>query len=256
MYFRRATTMLLAGVVLACLVPPAPASAQGCDVTANVVALDQVLVYNRLGAYAPTGMIYSLERDVFPMVAGPGFHPDTGPFTLANSCASVACTAGQVQVRPDKRPRPLTLRANEGDTLCVNFENLLNPTDITDAMNEAPGVGVSGIQSEQPVTRHAGVHIHGMQWTASGGGDDASNVGGNTPSLVAPGSSTSYAYYAEKEGAYVISGGPDLGGEGGNGAIANGLFGVLNVEPPDAEWYRSQMTRVEMEMATPAEVFD
>ena len=34
------------------------------QVTANVVALDQVFFYNRLGAVNPGGMIYALRRDV------------------------------------------------------------------------------------------------------------------------------------------------------------------------------------------------
>ena len=37
-----------------------------CDrtVKAEVVALDQVLIYNRLGAINPAGMMYALKRDV------------------------------------------------------------------------------------------------------------------------------------------------------------------------------------------------
>ena len=244
------------GAVLLSLLPATPAAAQCVgDVNADIIALDQVLIYNRLGAYAPTGMIFALARDVFPLVAFPGFDPNAGPFTLENSCAVQSCAAGAVQMRPDKRPRPLTLRVNEGDTICIEFTNLLATNAITDAMNEAPGVGVLGIQSEQPTTRHAGLHIHGLQWTSADGNDDGSYAGANLSSLAAPGDSTSYEYFAEKEGAYVITSGPNLGGEGGSGAIANGLFGVLNVEPAGAEWYRSQLTRVDMDLATPAEEF-
>jgi len=98
------------------------------------------------------------------------------------------------------------------------------------------------------VTRTAGLHIHGMQPVVSIS-DDASNVGQNTSSLPAPGGSAIYKYLAKKEGAFVITSGPSLGGEGGSGAIASGLFGVLNVEPTGAEWYRSQLTREEMTLA-------
>ena len=31
---------------------------------------------------------------------------------------------GKVQLRPDKRPRPIVLRANVGDCLTIEFENL------------------------------------------------------------------------------------------------------------------------------------
>ena len=70
---------------------PTGASAAG-TVTVDVVAMDQVIMYNRLGAYNPAGMIFSLSRDVFP------FGTSVPGETLANSCASVPCTAGQVQL--------------------------------------------------------------------------------------------------------------------------------------------------------------
>lgn len=45
--------------------PAAPVEPGGNRViTANIVALDQVIVYNRLGAINPAGMIYVLRRDV------------------------------------------------------------------------------------------------------------------------------------------------------------------------------------------------
>jgi len=225
-------TALLVALLLA---PAGPAAAQ-CDVTADVVAMDQVITYNRLGAFAPTGMVFALARDVFPLGTLPADE------ILANSCASALCTEGMVQMRSTKRPRPLTLRVNEGCSITLNFTNLLNPAAIIDAGNEAPGIQLPDIPSEQPVTRSAGIHIHGLQWTASGGVDDGANAGANAPSLVPSGGFTSYTYYAEKEGAYVITSGANLGGEGGSGAIANGLFGVLNVEPAGSEWYRSQLT--------------
>jgi hypothetical protein len=222
-------------------------------VTAKVVAMDQVIIYNRLGAFNPAGMIFALARDVFPK----GTLPEDE--TFGNSCASGGCSPGDVQLRSTKRPRPLTLRVHENETLTIDFTNLLNNPDIVDAQNEAAGIQLCeendgdprpGIcESEQPRTRNVGIHIHGMQWVNPGGADDGSKVGTSAGSLVAPGGSTTYTYFAEKEGAYTITSGPNLGGEGGSGAIASGLFGVLNVEPAGSEWYRSQVTREEMEMA-------
>jgi hypothetical protein len=40
------------------------------------------------------------------------------------------------------------------------------------------------------------------------------------------------------------------GGEGDGGSLAMGLFGSVNVEVKNAEWYRSQLTAEEMELAT------
>ena len=237
-------------IVASILLAPAPAAAQGCDVTANVVAMDQVITYNRMGAFSPAGMIFALARDVFPKRTLVKYQ------TLANSCAYASCGAGNVQLRDDKRPRPLTLRVNAGCNIQIKFTNLLNKPDITDARNEAAGIQLCEVvdgeprpgicQSEQPMTRNVGLHINGMRWV-NGAGDDGSYVGSNSSSV---GTATTHTLFAEKEGAYVITSGPNLGGEGGTGAIASGLFGVLNVEPADAEWYRSQVTREEMEMAT------
>ena len=62
-----------------------------CDrtVKADVVALDQVIIYNRLGAINPAGMMYALKGDVVPIDPSKGLVP------------------GNVQLRPGKRPRPI-----------------------------------------------------------------------------------------------------------------------------------------------------
>jgi hypothetical protein len=96
------------------LSPYRPEPEVGADcmkmITAKVVAFDQVYTYNRFGAFNPGGMIYALERDVVPIQPGSKISP------------------GNVQLRPDKRPRPIVLRVNEGDCLQVTFTNLLTPT--------------------------------------------------------------------------------------------------------------------------------
>ncbi|PTL85977.1 copper oxidase [Vitiosangium sp. GDMCC 1.1324] len=93
-------------------------------ITADVVALDQVYTYNRFGSYNPTGMMYALRRDVEPI---DGSRP-IGP--------------GNVRLRLDKRPRPLTLRANVGDCLQIHFTNWLAPTrsDIPSPHQSQPTV--------------------------------------------------------------------------------------------------------------------
>ena len=177
-------------------------------VVANVVAIDQVFFYNRLGAFNPAGMIYALERDV---VAIDKSKP-AGP--------------GNAQLRPDKRPRPITLRVNAGQKLQINFKNWLadNPRD------------------NQPHTRTASVHVMGLQ-LANGITDDGSNVGRNPSSLVHPGGSATYTYHTEREGNHLMySTAATTGGEGDGGSLAMGLFGSVNVEPRGAEWYRSQLS--------------
>jgi hypothetical protein len=186
-------------------------------ITADVVALDQVFFYNRLGAFNPGGMIYALRRDVVPIDASKGLVP------------------GNVQLRPDKRPRPIVLRMNAGDRLQIKFQNLLHPSRADD---------------NQPATRTAGVHVIGMQLVNSIL-DDASNVGQNQNSLVAPGGTATYTFFAEREGNHLLySSAAMTGGEGDGGSVSMGLFGSVNVEARGAEWYRSQLTAKELEYAT------
>ncbi len=202
------------------------------QIYADVVALDQSIVYNRLGVMDPNGMIFALRQDVVDS--------DTG---LSEADGGIL-TPGAVQLRSDKRPRPLTLRMNVGDCLTINFQNLLGP--------RKPG---------QPATRTVGISILGMQLRNSIL-DDGSNVGQNsavmgapTGGLVVPGGTTTYTVYGEHEGIYQLYSPSDTSSSQAIGVIAHGLFGAVNVEPRGAEWYRSQLSRDEMDMATPAEPF-
>lgn len=191
---------------------------QACERTikADVVALDQPFFWNRLGVYQPQGMIFALKRDVIP-ISGSGLTP------------------GNVQLRPDKRPRPLVLRMNEGDCLEITFTNLL--------ANAPKDAG-------QPATRAASIHVNGLQ-LVNGITDDGTNVGTNQSSLVGPGDTAVYTLYAEREGTHFLySAGATTGGEGDGGSLNSGLFGAVNVEPKGSVWYRSQVTAADMVVAT------
>ena len=206
-------------VAAALLLLPGSARAQSCarTIQADVVALDQVFFWNRLGAVQPQGMMYALKRDVVPIVAEKGL------------------VAGNVRLRDGKRPRPIVLRMNIGDCLQVNFENLLASAPVDD---------------QQPATRHASVHAIGMQLVGSIA-SDGSNVGKNGSSLVPPGGSATYTLYAEREGSHLLySGAAQTGGEGDGGSINSGLFGAITVQQAGAEWYRSQVTAADVKLAT------
>lgn len=210
------------GVILSSLVPSLLQAQCLRTITADVVALDQAFYWNRLGAMQPQGMIFALRRDVVP----------SGPGGLA---------PGNVRLREDKRPRPLVLRANVGDCLQVKFQNLLAavPAD-----------------AEQPATRKASVHVMGMQLVGSIA-SDGSNVGANASSLVAPGGSATYTFYAEREGPNLLySTAATTGGEGDGGSLNSGLFGAVNIEPRGSEWYRSQVTKDDLDKATVAKAAD
>src|SRR5574341_1190657 len=137
-------------------------SAHACERTihADVVALDQPFFWNRLGAYQPQGMIFALKRDVINKTSG---------LSLVDGGAE---EPGNVELRPDKRPRPFVLRMNEGDCLEITFTNLLANAPVDD---------------EQPATRAASIHVNGLQ-LVNDITDDGTNVGANVSSgLVDPG---------------------------------------------------------------------
>jgi len=192
----------------------APPAATNC-IEADIVAFDQVFFYNRLGAFNPGGMIYALRRDVVAIDS------------------SLGLIAGNVQLRKDKRPRPIVLRMHVDGCLRIKFQNLLQQTPI----------------DGQPHTRTASAHVDGLQLVNSIL-DDGSKVGKNTSSLEGPGGSAVYTYHARREGSHLLySTAATTGGEGNGGSLAMGLFGAVIVEPKGSEWYRSQLTEEEMQMA-------
>ena len=155
----------LAAAVLIGFGLPGPSSAQSCarTLTADVVAFDQVFFWNRLGAVQPQGQMFALRRDVVP-ISGRALAP------------------GNVQLRPDKRPRPMVLRMNVGDCLKISFQNYLAnaPTD-----------------QEQAATRWASIHVIGLQ-LVGGIGSDGLNAGANVSGLVPPGGTALYPLYAAR----------------------------------------------------------
>ncbi|HTG86324.1 MAG TPA: hypothetical protein VL907_04800, partial [Pyrinomonadaceae bacterium] len=216
----QAQTQLIApiddgGTIPLPLPSPTPLPVCSRTIKADVVALDQAIMYNRLGAINPGGMIYALKQDVVAIDAAKGL------------------VAGNVQLRSDKRPRPIVLRMNSGDCLRLSFTNLLSslPSD------------------DQPATRFAGIHVNGME-LVGGITSDGSNVGTNTPSLVGPGATRIYTFTATREGNNLMySTAATTSGEADGGTLAQGLFGSVNVEAKGAEWYRSQVTQDDMKLA-------
>ena len=204
-------------------------------ITANIAALEQPIYFNRLGAMLPQGEIYALASDIVPVANG-ALPSATGP-SCADSGAN--CKAGQVALRPDKRPRPMVLRANVGDCLQINFTNYIESNPSTP------------LQPGQTNTRNAGIHLTGME-LVNNISSDSSNVGRNSNSLAAaaPSGQTPvaqhYTYYAKAEGNFLLYSFDD----GDPGQWASGLFGAVNVQPPDAEWYRSQVTHQDLQNAT------
>ncbi|HKP12626.1 MAG TPA: hypothetical protein VJZ91_10965, partial [Blastocatellia bacterium] len=223
---------------------------------------------------------------------------------------------GKVMLRPDKRPRPIVLRANVGDCLQISFQNLLG--DFPEVFNPnagnqqypvkaSPGAPYQANQNamikqsssppsppaqpsppapakpfgfdpiaSQPAARVAGVHVMGMELVSAttpagpvaGSAADGSWVGANdvtavnpqklASGLVGPGERITYTIYARAEGSFLLySTGADVGDQlGFGGQLMQGLFGSVTVQPKTAEWYRSQVTKTDLDMATSGHTAD
>ena len=211
-------------------------------ITAEVVALEQAVVLNRLGAFNPSNMLYALRRDV--VFRG---HPDIADNTPVVE-ENLAQAPGFVKLREDKRPRPLVLRANEGDCLEVRFHNLLIPGvpeerhtgpeqyggAVPAHMEDADGVVYNqgegaptgrnlvqarAISNDIPHTRAAAFHVNGLDvmpvpsnrcpvateahpWLC---GTDGDNVGLNT-AMVNPATPAALRARLELQGGHVYPG--------------------------------------------------
>ncbi|HWS11445.1 MAG TPA: hypothetical protein VN279_01495, partial [Rhodocyclaceae bacterium] len=224
------------------------------ELTADVVTIDMPIVNNRLGASNVNGMMFALRGDVADRTTGKG------------EAQGGVLTAGNAKLRDDKRPRPLVLRVAAGDCLTVNFQNLVStvpnplnaPLDRDDIGNDPNPATVNGdpqvtvFVDEQVADRRTSFHANGMQLRALGGiANDGSFVGRNASSLMAPGQSTIYRLYAEKEGVFqIVSHGALVGSDANQGNVANGLFGQMIVEPKGARIYRNTVTEEELRLAT------
>jgi hypothetical protein len=195
---------------------PTPAPPCKRSISADVVAIAQPIMLNRLGAAVPDGSIFALASDT---IAG---HP--------------------ARLKETKRPRPLVLRANVGDCLTIRFANLI-PQSVF-ANTKAPLGQTVG-------TTEVSLHVQSMEWV-KGSQDDGSFVGTNNSSLasvmppaVPP---QKYTLYAREEGTFLLYTEGDSSTQGLQ--LMRGLFGALNVEPAGAEWYRSQVTADDLALAT------
>ncbi|HEY6215190.1 MAG TPA: hypothetical protein VIW74_00920 [Pyrinomonadaceae bacterium] len=193
-------------------------------IKADVVAIPQPIMLNRLGATIPNGFVFALRSD-----------------TVTNN--------GNMWLRPGKRPRPVVLRANVGDCLQITFQNAI----------PAPKFAQSTPQSPPVATTEVSLHIQGQEW-ATGPADDGSFVGKNNSSLAtapptpipapAPPNARTYTLFVKNEGTFLLYTMGDTEGDPVGGQLSRGLFGALNVQPNGAEWYRSQVSQQDLALAT------
>ncbi|NUR75551.1 MAG: multicopper oxidase domain-containing protein, partial [Thermoleophilia bacterium] len=171
--------------------PGAPCPASAPVKSFDVQAINVDITLNRFGDHDPTGKMYVLSDRVADVRA-----------------EEAAGLPNRVSIGLREDPiQPLTIRANEGDCVEINFTN-----------NASGGP--------------YGIHIDGLSFESGSSGDA---VGQNFPSDVALGGSRTYRYYVPNdptlEGAHYMRPGP-----GNRQAVDHGLFGVLAVEPPGATY--------------------
>ncbi len=222
----------------------------GREVTANIVALDQPVMFNRLGASNVNGMIFALERDVV-LKNAVGVFPALTP--IQETGLGPDALAGNVQLRPDKRPRPLVLRIRKDDCLSVTLKNLLAPAPNPGVNPGVPDFGGVPID-DQVLDRYVSFHVSGMQYVNGPGRDDGAYAGANANSTVAQGTSNASApqvLYAEREGTFtVMSLATTVGSDANQGNSSNLLFGQVIVEPAGSAIYRGQVTEEEMRLVS------
>ncbi|QYX56321.1 hypothetical protein K1T73_14870 [Roseovarius sp. SCSIO 43702] len=257
-------------------------------VCADVVALDQLLVYNRFGSFNPYGMIFALRRDVAPMSKLPEhITADACDTLLGTEAGGGVLEPGKVRLKDCKRPRPLTLRANVGDLLHVRLDNLLRESapGISETFCRTPENESSGVlrrlrdwvsrgdetqvghgealcdeaklpQSpdptaeggDWPATRTVNFAIQGLRAVVPGGGTPDDRCVGLKPVL--QGDPVDCYYAVLREGPYFLaSTAAPSGGEGDGGSLTHGLFGAVVVQPSDTDWYRSQVSRAAFDTA-------
>ncbi len=296
----RAFLACSASTLLPNLATPALAQ-QPRTIRAEVVALDQMLVYNRFGSFNPFGMVFALKRDVVSTEGAEAVAsaeacgrllgteiPENGLPKLLGKGVDPHALAGKVRLKDCKRPRPLTLRANVGDVLEVEFTNLLRPLqpDLSrDFCRSRPSSHPGGVVhdnageaacSEAGAEAHeAGEKPHGpaaaeaeANWPATRAasfvptGLRLENAG-NLPAAqrdkclglvsLGAGESVTCRWLIDQEGPHFISSlVPGSGGEGDGGSLTHGLFGALIAEPEHSVWYRSQVTKAAFDAAWPS----
>ncbi|MEH7334335.1 multicopper oxidase domain-containing protein [Neobacillus drentensis] len=182
---------------LGALVPGAP-NFDRCQKNApvrkyNIVGIETDIVYNNAGDHDKEGRMYVLAEDEAKILNG----------TL--------------------RPRPLVIRANEGDCVEVTLENHL-------------------YKAKEP--NRLSIHIHFVGFDPLG--SDGTAVGWNYNQGVLPGEKIRYRWYADEEGNIFFHDHMSAGEKG-----FHGTFGALIVEPKGSKFLNPK-TGLEIQSGTEA----
>ena len=144
----------------------------------DIVGIETDIIYNNAGDHDKEGRMYVLAEDEQKIVSG------------------------------ELRPRPLAIRANQGDCVEVSLENHLFNAKEPNALS---------------------LHIHFVAYDPLG--SDGTSVGWNYNQGVEPGEKIRYRWYADEEGSILFHDHMSAGEKG-----FHGTFGTLIVEPKGSKW--------------------
>lgn len=161
----------------------------------NVTAISIPIVYDFFGDYDPNGMMYILKED----------KDEVKKKALKNF--NNKDENGLPLPKPTEEVQPLTIRANVGDKIKIEFDH-----------NE---------------DRRLSIHMQGLKYENIL--SDGTNVGYNENSTVGPGEKIIYEWYADREGIFYFS---DMGDARSSekGTNIHGLFGALIVQAKGSSW--------------------
>ncbi len=203
------TPLAVAGPAQGVEPPSGSCVAQTAQRSYDVAAISVPIPYNRFGDLDPNGMAYVYEQD--RKAVENWYRP------LASDAANDPADNRRL------RPRPLVIRANEGECVEVTFTNRLDK------------VALDGGAVTEP---RASMYVSGAATSAMSQG---AQVGYNEDTTVARGRSITYYWRAPRqEGLHLIRDmAMSAGGEADGGSVSHGLWGGLAVEPAGSRWFDS-----------------
>lgn len=283
---KRPTSCLIAVAFGLTLTPAHAQTGERRLVHVDVVALDQLITYNRFGSFNPYGMVFALRRDVSAIGASAATDADQCREQDGTESGLGPLSPGAVRLKDCKRARPLTLRANVGDILEIKLTNLLRPQpDISETWckgrqsddgtrptrlderkafdtqcREAARIEQESNAEERreaaqerrgdwPATRGLSFSMPGLEPLPVGDKVAEACLG---LASVPPGGSFTCRFRLEREGTHLFSSlAAPSGGEGDAGSVTHGLFGSLIVESEGATALRSQVSRAAFDRMWP-----
>ena len=183
----------------------------------DVHAIDVDIVYNRYGLHQPVGVMYALEEDLDEIRDVSGKYPCGNNVVFEDDDTEVFCDDVPEEKRADGDTRliqPLTLRANKGDIIEIKFHNDLD--------------------------RCASMHQTGLPFDVEE--SDGMEVGQNPSTIVPPGESRTYRWYASEFGGHFFFDGANQAYASGEedpqeaNLASRGLFGTVFVNPKGTTW--------------------